>query len=348
MIKFKTGFYKLFLVLGLVSQLSAQNTSQPSYLSVYISVSVIDTTYYPSAENPERIEISKTIVAGQLTGQIMSFRLNQYLNNPKSRRDCTADTHCALFAASSELKNLDATMPKAEHYPIYVTQINETQEYKEVKNYRKWVVSATSNISGLSSVEGLFLEVKTYNAPEGMLQPLTPNYVIGLWGVGAGNGGFNQKAYGEGTKMIWDSYKETLVPVDGPFGIVIPKTIADPGHNVKENEIYDQILLDDYKKFDQYLLKPLGNFRIGKTAKRYTFDENYREWKQNVVVKIDISPSFDEPELAPLDPIGMAPLEPYVPEAFELAPLDPVGIAPLDPVTPEGTFELEPLEPVKK
>ena len=51
-------------------------------------------------------------------------------------------------------------------------------------------------------------------------------------------------------------------------------------------------------------------------------------------------------ELAPLeniDDFDLAPLEPLG-EEIPLAPLDPVGIAPLDPVVPEGTLELTPIK----
>jgi hypothetical protein len=46
-------------------------------------------TYMPSKKAPWQVEKSEAHIKGRLSCQIMTFSLQSYVNNPKSRGQCT-------------------------------------------------------------------------------------------------------------------------------------------------------------------------------------------------------------------------------------------------------------------
>lgn len=142
---------------------------------------------------------------------------------------------------------------------------------------------------GINDVEGIQFEINAYVAPEGQSQPPRPCYVIGLYG-GKLMTKFAAHAFGEGHGENWDYNKGGLAPMNGPFSIGIPYLFAEPGHKTEGSEIYNQLLIENYKEFDEFLLNPDGKtFTVKASGKRYHNDNNNREDERSIEVSFTFS-----------------------------------------------------------
>lgn len=115
-----------------------------------------------------------------------------------------------------------------------------------------------------------------------------------------------------GTNLLWDDAKEMLVPKQRALSLGIPYEINSPEKPHQDGEDrYDQLLLNDVKGFDDFLLNPITSYKLYTYGTRY-YKDDYSETKITVTVTISMGPEF---ELAPLKPVN----DP------ELAPLEPLG-----------------------
>jgi len=290
-------------------------------------------------------ESEETLIIGNITCQIFSFRLQQLIDYPKTRLDCSPDMHCGVVSGGSDLKARDpydySKILFNNRYPVYVRKIINEIDLKDIKGQSKLVTTYMSNLEDTTLLEGLTIEIKPYVAGEGQLPPLSPHYVIWLTG-GKYLEHLSKHSIGSGSAMRWDDNIPGLVPVQGELNVGIPYVISEPSGSTDIYQTYEPLLISNYKEFEKFLLNPAGTFTIEASGNRLIKDDNFMS-KESISLTINLSPYI---ELAPLEPLGLP----------EIAPLDPVGIAPLDPlngspeptVKPEGEFELAPLEPIQK
>jgi hypothetical protein len=328
-------------------QAKAQNSGvdPTEFLSGNIAVKILRDSYHPDAKEYTSKESEETLIIGNITCQIFSFRLQQLIDNPKLRMDCSPDMHCGVVSGGSDLKARDpydySKILFNNRYPVYVRKIINEIDLKDIKGQSKLVTTYMSNLEDTTLLEGLTIEIKPYVAGEGQLPPLSPHYVIWLTG-GKYLEHLSKHSIGSGSAMRWDDNIPGLVPVQGELNVGIPYVISEPYGSTDIYQTYDPLLISNYKEFEKFLLNPAGTFTIEASGNRLIKDDNFTS-KESISLTINLSPYI---ELAPLEPLGLP----------EIAPLDPVGIAPLDPlngspeptVKPEGEFELAPLEPIQK
>lgn len=315
------------------------------FLSGNIAIKILRDSYHPDAKEYTNKESEETLIIGNITCQIHSFRLQQLINNPKSRLDCSPDMHCGVVTGGSDLKARDpydySKILFNNRYPVYVRKIRNEIALKDIKGQSKFVTTYMSNLEDTTLLEGLSIEIKPYVAGEGQLPTLTPHYVIWLTG-GKYIEHLSKHSIGSGSAMRWDENIPGLVPVQGELNVGIPYVISEPSGSPEIYQTYEPLLISNYKEFEKFLLDPIGTFTIEASGERVIKDDNFSS-KESISVTINLSPYI---ELAPLEPLGLP----------DIGPLDPVGIAPLEPVNaspepkakPEEEFELAPLEPIKK
>ena len=342
---------------GMLASAENKSSSQPvaktqnsgvdpvEFLSGNIAVKILRDSYHPDMKEYTSKESEETLILGNITCQIFSFRLQQLIDYPKSRMDCSPDMHCGVVSGGSDLKARDpydySKILFNNRYPVYVRKIINEIDLKDIKGQSKLVTTYMSNLEDTTLLEGLTIEIKPYVAGEGQLPPLSPHYVIWLMG-GKYLEHLSKHSIGSGSAMRWDDNIPGLVPVQGELNVGIPYVISEPYGSADIYQTYDPLLISNYKEFEKFLLNPAGTFTIEASGNRLIKDDNFTS-KESISLTINLSPYI---ELAPLEPLGLP----------EIAPLDPVGIAPLDPlngspeptVKPEGEFELAPLEPIQK
>jgi hypothetical protein len=315
------------------------------FLTGNIAVKILRDSYHPDMKEYTSKESEETLIIGNITCQIFAFRLQQLIDYPKSRMDCSPDMHCGVVSGGSDLKVKDpydySKILIHNRYPVYVRKIINEIDLKDIKGQSKFVTTYMSNLEDTTLLEGLTIEIKPYVAGEGQLPPLSPHYVIWLTG-GKYLEHLSKHSIGSGSAMRWDDNIPGLVPVQGELNVGIPYVISEPYGSADIYQTYDPLLISNYKEFEKFLLNPAGTFTIEASGNRLIKDDNFTS-KESISLTINLSPYI---ELAPLEPSGLP----------EIAPLDPVGIAPLEPlngspnptVKPEGEFELAPLEPIQK
>ena len=323
------------------------------FLSGNIAVKILRDSYHPDIKEYTSKESEETLIIGNITCQVFPFRLQQLIDYPKSRLDCSPDMHCGVVSGGSDLKVKDpydySKILFHNRYPVYVRKIRNEIALKDIKGQSKFVTTYMSNLEDTTLLEGLTLEIKPYVAGEGQLPTLSPHYVVWLMG-GKYLEHLSKHSIGSGSAMRWDENFSKLVPVQGELNVGIPYIISEPAGSTDIYQTYEPLLISNYKEFEKFLLNPAGTFTIEASGTRLIKNDNFMS-KENISLTINLSPYI---ELAPLEPLGLPEIGPLDPVG--IAPLDPEGIAPLEPLNgspeptakPEGEFELAPLEPIKK
>lgn len=324
--------------------------AQYDFTEAYYTITVNDSTTHPYADKKDpEYEVSRTHISGFMTVEVMKHRLNRYIKNPETRRECGPSEHCAVLGGSSHIakyENADFSKPSFEKkYPVVVLKQRKVMGYvSDKKGNEIFTCTYISSSSGNNDLDRLVIEVKSFMAPFGMLQPLNPSYVIWI----APTGGLYH-VEGKGNAYAWDNYECRLKPYNTPSLIDFSSVKFVPDQDLSELQRCEPLLITNYKLFDKFMLKSSNKkYTIESSGSYYSKDENYGgEFFRNIKIKI----IFNQPyfELAPLDPVivendgefELAPLEPYNPE---LGSLEPVTI---DNDEDEG-LELAPLEPIKK
>jgi len=351
--------------LGMLASTENQSSSQPvaktqssdldpaEFLTGNIAVKILRDSYDPDIKQYTSKQSEEILIIGNITCQIFPFRLQQLIDYPKSRLDCSPDMHCGVVFGGSDLKVKDpydySKILFHNRYPVYVRKIRNETGIKDVKGESKFVTTYMSNLEDTTLLEGLTLEIKPYVAGEGQLPTLSPHYVIWLVG-GKYLEHLSKHSIGSGSAMRWDDNIPGLVPVQGELNVGIPYIISEPYGSTDIYQTYEPLLISNYKEFEKFLLNPTGTFTIEASGNRLIKNDNFTS-KESISLTINLSAYI---ELAPLEPLGLPEIGPLDPVG--IAPLDPVGIAPLDPLNgspeptakPEGEFELAPLEPIKK
>jgi len=279
----------LLILRFLTSAVCAQTNlfEDDDMLDAEIKINYSNTLYYPSKKEPNQIETHEVSIKSKLTCQIITFSLKRYEANSKTRNDCSPSMHCPILTGSSNYSEYD-DKGEASNIIKFPLEVSVTKTSKKTKS-NKLVTTYTYKASGTNEMESVGLEIKPYNAPFGQPQPLSPNYVI--WLSGGKDWKYGGKTpYGSGSGQHWDDFEEQLVPSDGPFGIGIPYTFSDADHGVDGAEIYEQLLVSNYKELDNFLLNPIGSFTIKAAGKRYNYFEGNEEREGRVEVEIELTP----------------------------------------------------------
>jgi hypothetical protein len=266
------------------------------YVEGSLAITLTDTVYSPQKKNHKDMTTGTIGFHSQITGQIIRSRVKRYIDDPATRLECDASTHCDVLGGSSYFIIYDKNKPGVRLaemiYTIDVVQEGSGMGYRTVKGDEKYVQTSYGSSYGTNDVEGIQFEIKSYVAPKGQTQPAEPCYVIGLSGGKLMTKIFAH-ANGNGQGESWDYNIEGLAPSKGPFSIGIPYVIADPGHETEGSEIYDQLLIENYKEFDRFMLNPDGKtFTIKASGKRYRLDIGSQEVQRS----IEVSLTFYAPE----------------------------------------------------
>ena len=315
-----------------VESQKAQNikSSDVEFLSGRIVIEMKEITYHNPVKNGRRrCEQKETAISTNFYGRISKSRVKMYMAKPGERMKCDAGTHCPVFDGSSkyvlerDMNTIKIT--KSKEYPLMVISKYMEQDFRWLKNKEQYVVTASTAVSGINTLEGLNIEIKPYmpaaNREGATLSPLKPSYVLWI------TGGRDWKLAGEpetyGKNLRWDDSKEKLIPQPGALSLAIPYEINSPERPDEDGENkYQQLILNDAKGFDSFLLNPVISYGILANGERY-YKDDYSETKVTVSVTISLGQDI---ELKPLDPIQepeLAPLEPITDE-IPLAPLEPI------------------------
>ncbi|MFV0376807.1 MAG: hypothetical protein ACK5JD_05825 [Mangrovibacterium sp.] len=310
----------------------AQQLKSPNveFLSGRIFITINEVTYHlPIKKGMRRCEQKKTSISGNFYGRISNGRVKTYTVKPGERSNCEADMHCPVFDGSSkyvlerDLNTMKVT--KSKEYPLMVSSQYMEQDFRWLKEKEQYVVTASTSTAGTNTLEGLNIEIKPYkpaqNTQGATLAPLQPPYVLWI------TGGRDWKLAGEpeapGKNLRWDDAKEKLLPQQGVLSLGIPYEINSPERPREDGKNrYEQLLLNDVKGFDDFLLNPMREYGISATATRY-YNDDYSEKKISITLTMSLGPDIELAPLKPIDDPELAPLEPLGDE-IELAPLEPV------------------------
>jgi hypothetical protein len=323
---------KLFVQIGFVSIFLFANRvyAQSDYVEAYYTITVNDSTTHPYSDKKDpEYEVSITQVSGFMSVEIMKSRVERYVKNPKTRKECDPLDHCPVLKGSSHIEkyeNTDFSKPSFEKkYPVMVVKQNKSMGYKyDKKGNEIFTCTNISSSSGSNTLDRLVVEIKSFMAPFGILQPLNPSYVIWIEPTGGlYNSTGNEKAYS------WDDFECKLMPDDASSNIDFSNVTFVTDHNLSKSENCLPLLIIDYKPFDTFMLNASNKkHTIESKGSYYSKDENdASEYFRKIEIKIILNQPYIE--LAPLDPVildengvpELAPLEPFNPE---LAPLEPI------------------------
>jgi hypothetical protein len=273
---------------NIVSYASIEIVRPVEFLDGQIKIEISNSDYAPSQS--EQSKTSNTIISGKITCRIMRDRIQKYIDEPETRRECSPRMHCPVVSGGSDFQARDpldySKFLINKRFPLNVNTIKNETGIRGVDGKEKLVATFTSNAAGTDSVEGLTLEIKAYVAGEGQLAPLIPQYVIWL------NGGkyldkMSSHPTGQGSMLQWDIYKEKLVPVQDPVTIGIPYSISEPEADMEIYKTYDPLLITNYKEFEKYMLNPVGTFIIEATGKHLIMDDSSTsECTVNVILEL--------------------------------------------------------------
>jgi hypothetical protein len=274
---------------GLINQLCNPTVE---FLDGLISITIESSKYMPDQKNQRENEITSTSISGKISVRIIRDRILNYIGNPNFRRDCDPLEHCPVVEGGSDFQARDpndySKIIFANRYPLIVSKKESKMGFRGIDGKEKYVTTFNSTASDTNAVEGLHLEIKTYVAGEGQLAPLSPNYLIWLTG-----GKYLDKLrihpMGKGGASQWDINKEKLVPIPDPVSVGIPYSIAQPEADMSLYKIYDPLLIENYREFEEYLLNPIGTFSISAAGIRSENSENYN-LNTSVSVTISFSP----------------------------------------------------------
>ncbi len=305
-------------------------SSNTEFLSGRITINISEITYHnPDKKGKRRCEQKNTSIATSFYGRVSQHRIKLYMNSPKRRMECESETHCPVFDGSSKyvLKRDPNTMKITEikEYPLQVTTKYIEQDWKWMKEKEQYVVCASQQTSGANTLEGLNIEIKPYkpatNSDGATLIPLIPTYV--LWITGGRDWKQAEEPKKNGINLRWDDIKEKLMPVNEAVSLGIPYEINIPSIPERDGEnYYGQLLLNDVKGFDEFLLNPLKAYSITAMATRYRKNDYY-ESRTTITVRISLGADVELPPLKPVDDIDLTPLEPLG-EEIPLTPTESV------------------------
>jgi hypothetical protein len=274
---------------GLINQLCNPTVE---FLDGMISVTIENSKFSPNKKDQIQSESVSTSISGKITVRIIRDRIQRYIDNPDSRRECDPTMHCPILSGGSDFQARDAldysTVLFANRYPLIVKIIKNEMGIRGIDGKEKYVNTYNSAADDTNSVEGLNLEIKAYVAGEGQLAPLSPYYVIWLTG-GKYLDKFRIQPFGRGGAMQWDIYKEKLVPISDPVGVGIPYVIAEPEADMSLYKTYEPLLIKNSADFERYLMNPYGSFKIYASGKQAQENENFTSEGQ-VTVTISLSP----------------------------------------------------------
>jgi hypothetical protein len=319
------------MVFVLILLFANRINAQSDYIEAYYTITVNDSTTHPYADKKDpEYEVNRTHISGFMTVEVMKHRLNRYIKNPETRRECGPSEHCAVLGGYSiipKYENADFSKPSFEKkYPVVVLKQRKAMGYRSDKKGNEiFTCTYISSSSGNNDLDRLVIEVKSFMAPFGMLQPLNPSYVIWI----APTGGLYH-VEGEGKTYAWDDYESRLKPYNTPSFIDFSSVKFTPDQDLSEYQRCTPLLITDYKSFDEFMLKGYDKkYTIESKGNYYSKDESYGgEFFRNIEIKLILNQPYFE--LAPLDPVivendgefELAPLEPYNPK---LAPLEPIN-----------------------
>jgi len=310
----------------------AQHTSSSDieFLSGRILVKIKETSYYePIKKGRRRCVQKETTISSGFYGRINATRVKLYISKPAERVKCEPETSCPVFNGGTKfvLKRDPGTMRITEikEYPLQVATQYLEQDFKWIKDQEKYVVTASQSASGINTLEGLNIEIKPYkpasNSDGATLTPLKPAYV--LWITGGRDWTQAEEPKKDGTNLRWDDFKEQLKPTNESVSLGIPYEINSPEKPLYSGENgYQQLLWNDVKGFDEFLLNPWRDYGISATGDRY-YKDDYSETKVSISVTISLGPDVELAPLPPTDEIDLTPLEPLG-EEIRLAPLEPI------------------------
>jgi hypothetical protein len=279
----------LFVFFTTTVVVNAQNIIDNELLNATISIQYSYNLYSPSVKEAFHAEKQDVTIKGDLLCNVMRFRLKGLVANNNRLANCSYSTHCPVVSGSSKLKVYDdeGRVKEEVNNSLEVSKTVNTLDEKSGKLQTTYTYSA----AGTNEMDAINLEIKPYDAPEGQVQPLKPNYVIWLTGgIGFDFSAPRRKPMGNGTGKFWDENANSLVPAEGPFEIVVPSDINMADHAIEANEVYEQLLITNYAEFENYLLNPMGNFTIKASGKRYKYSEGTSEYDGMVTVEIVFSP----------------------------------------------------------
>ncbi len=274
------------------------------YLDGEFTITITSTTYLPEKKDHRDMTTSTTVIQGQVNGKIFRDRVDRYIKNPESRiTECNPSTNCPVFTCTSDNSILRANYsktPALKEYPLYVKKTSTSNGYKFVNinsnSQEKYVQTGRSTASGENSVDKLNLNIISYIAPSDQLGPLVPCYEL-QFDIGTPLYKLRERAFGEGEWLRWDDIKEKLVPVNEPKSIGVLAKV-DPSRKM-EDEIYEPLLIKNYKELDEFLLDPAEKvFLIQASGKRYIKgDSHENESHINVVIKLAPMGFMRKPEV---------------------------------------------------
>lgn len=278
----------LFALVLLQFSVTAQQLHD-EMLNAQVSVRYKCNTYSPSEKECTHAEKVDATIKGNLVCNVMTFRIKSFVNNQNRLANCSSATHCPIVAGTSKYDeyNDKAQVVKEIHNLLDVSKsVTTLDDYSG-----KLITTRTYSASGTNDMDVLNLEIKPYNAPQGQLQPLTPQYVIWLTGgLGLDFKNPARKPVGDGTGQHWEYEKEMMVPDAGPFEIIIPADINEADHSTESGEVYDQLLITNYREFENYLLNPKGEFKIKASGNRNVNYNGTEEKNGFVEVEISLTP----------------------------------------------------------
>ncbi|MDO9253972.1 MAG: hypothetical protein Q7U54_00565 [Bacteroidales bacterium] len=275
------------------------------YIDGEFTITISSTTYSPEKKDHKDMTTGTNVIQGQVSGKIFRDRVDRYIKNPETRMtECNPSTNCPVFTCTSDNSVLRAnysSTPALKEYPLYVKKNSTSNGYKFVNinkgGQEKYVQTERFTASGENSVDKLNLYIIAYIAPSDQLAPLLPCYELQL-NLGTPMYKLRERAFGEGEWLRWDDIKEKLVPVNEPIPIGVLAKV-DPSRKM-EDEIYEPLLIKNYKEFDEFMLNPEEKvFTIQTSAKRYlkSYSSEY-ESQIDVVIKLAPMGFLRKPQVA--------------------------------------------------
>ena len=287
----------LFLLFSFSSFAQTALTEDEERIDAKIRIHYTLNEYTPAKNNAYHAEKQEYNITGLLSCKVMTFRVETFKSDAKNRAKCnSASMHCPVLTGSSQMIEYDDEGNKVKdvNHPLQVSVSKTTMDEKN----GKLVTTRHYTADGENDMDQVNLEIKPYWAPDGQVQPIAPNYVIWLTGgIGFDFSNPRRKPTGAGKGETWDDWKQELVPMEGPFDIVIPSDFNNADHAIETNEVYDQFLIANYKEIDEYLLNPKGDFVIKKSGKRYKSADGSQETEGLVEVEITLTPHVTINEL---------------------------------------------------
>ncbi|MDZ7604311.1 MAG: hypothetical protein U5K79_01715 [Cyclobacteriaceae bacterium] len=267
------------------------------YIDAEITITITESTYMPSKSDHKDMTTTTRVSQGRVSGQIFRSSVKRYIENPETRTQCPGDL-CAVITGSSDYVVRDeadySKILSKQQDPFYVkaTSTSDGMRWVNKKNsdrQEKYVQTERFSASGENNVDGVSMNIIAYIAPSDQLAPLVPSYEIRL----EGNKPFHrlrEQAVGEGEWFRWDDEEEKLVPVNEPLNIDINGRLRVDPSRKDEDEIYEPLLIKNYKDLDEFMLDPSEKiFTIQASGKRHRQDY-YSEYESKTEVVINLAP----------------------------------------------------------